>query len=228
MGLGALFKSSNYIDPSSIHLCFGLRKLAGRTSNSKVFRLPATLQSFAEAAPPTASPTASLSSITVSLEYVFKQELSRFKSVQLVYTPSRTESQNSLQSDFQISPASSQTQYLPLENNESNSSFGGADSEILEELEEIHTDLTYPPYTYLPEDLQWNESNYPDTQDFNKLLDIGIRSLITPKPVRINKEIQKDKDNDLIPLSELAPTVFSLGYSEVSYIHITSHSSTDC
>ncbi|RJE24136.1 hypothetical protein PHISCL_03510 [Aspergillus sclerotialis] len=219
LGLGALFKSSSYIDPSSIHLYFGLRKLTGRTSHSKVYRLPETLQSFADAVPPTGIPTASLSSVTVSLEYEFKQDVTRFKPEQLVYTPlctfSRTESENSPQSDFQVSPASSQTQYLPLENTASTNSLGDPDSEILEELQEAHPNLTYPPYIYLQENsLQYKENNSPYTQHFNKLLDIGIRSLITPKPVRVEKEIQKGKDNDLVRLSELAPTVFSLGYSE--------------
>lgn len=225
MGLGALFRSSSYLDPSSIHLSFGLRKLTGRTSHSKVYRLPETLQKFPEAAPPAGIPTACISSVTVSLEYEFKQEVARFKPEQLVYTPSRTESENSPHSDFQISPASSQTQYSPPENSASTKSLGDVDSEILEELQEAYADLIYPPYIHLPENApKYKESNYPYIQDFNKLLDIGIRSLITPKPVRVDREIQKGKNNNLIRLSELAPTVFSLGYSEVCHIYVHSHS----
>lgn len=80
---------------------------------------------------------------------------------------------------------------------------------FVEELQEIDEDCEFQPLP-LPNDSDYDS---PNIGEFNQLLDLSIRNLITPAPVGSISAIQKDLSTHL---SELAPSIFSLGYSEVS------------
>lgn len=220
LGLGVLFRGYNYDfatnDPKGLRLLFGLRKLASRSAAPKVFRLPATLQSFPEAVPPAGIPTASLRSVAVVLDYSSNHEIVKYKTEQLHATP-MTESEDNVQRHFPITPPSSQSRYLQEAKNPETSFDEDAGIKFDEDVLETNEGWFLFQYSHSYKDSpQWNQANVPCTQDFSKLLDMGVRSLITPEPTRVDKTIQKDNEEQT-HLSKLAPTIFSIGYSEVCY-----------
>lgn len=215
LGLGVLFRSYNYnyeaSDPRRIHLYFGLRKLASRSAHPKIFRVPGTLQNPPEAIPPVGIPTASLSSVTITLEYMSTDETIEYMSQQL-YTIPTTGWDDSEQSHYLITPPSSQNQYLPPESSQEACLNKDAGPDIKEDVQETNE-------AWVPFHCFHSFKGSPQCkEDFNKLLDISIRSLITSKPTCIDETIQQEKDEHLTHLCRLAPTVFSMGYSEVCLI----------
>lgn len=182
--------------------------MAGQSTSSKR-RLPSTLQGSHEAVPPAGIPTARLSSVTVSLEYKSNQEINKYTQIQLHTTPSSSSLENSQYDNISGSPFP-WAQFPPgkaviaTPGNNTTASF-------MRELQDSTEDWTIPRHDIL----QWNDDN-ESTQEFNKLLDIGLRILITQEPAGITNAIIKDMSTHL---SELAPTVFSLGYTQVSQVN---------
>lgn len=216
-----LFRSYNYDHEASgsrcIHLYFGLRKLASRSANAKIFRLPVTLQNPPEAVPPAGISTASLLSVTIAIEYTPANETIEYMPTHLYTTP-MVEWDNSKKNHFLITPPSSQNQYLPPKSSQETCLDEDAGPYIKEDASEA--DEAWVPFHC------FHASKHSSLckEDFDKLLDISIRSLITPKPTCVDEIIQQEKDEYSTHLCSLAPTVFSMGYSGVCHIYIPSDS----
>lgn len=206
-----LYKCCDHVyekdESNCIRLSFGLRRMAGQSTSSKR-RLPSTLQGSHEAVPPAGIPTARLSSVTVSLEYKSK-EINKYTQMQLYTTPSTSSYANSQHDNISGSPFP-WTQFPPGKDLFTTSG-NNTTASFIRELQDSTEDWTMP----LHHTLQWNDDN-ESTLEFNKLLDIGLRSLITREPTGITNAIIKDMPTHL---SELAPTLFSLGYTEVSQVN---------
>lgn len=212
-----LFKSWDRVHEGNgsdnIHLAFWLRKTPGQSMVSKPSRLPGSLQEPHEAVPPSGIPTGHLSSVTVSLGYRLKHGVGSYTKTQLYTTPTVISDDN-LQDDTFSQSLLSQTLYFPPEKPASIGSGKNTATAFARELQASSEDWTIPLHD---DSLQWT-NDHGHTQQFNELLDIGLRNLITCKPVGTWSTVSED-----IPthLAELAPSVFSRGYSEVSHRHHT-------
>jgi hypothetical protein len=215
LGLAVLFKSCDHVregnESHNIRLSFWMRKMPGQSMSSKPSRLPGSLQEPHDAVPPSGIPTGCLSSVIVCLEYRLKQCIGSYTETPLYSTPTVIGDDNS-QDDTFAESLLSETLYFPPEKP---ASIGkNTATAFARELQASSEDWTIPLHD---DSLQWTNDN-GHTQQFNELLDIGLRNLITCKPAGTWSTIRED-----IPthLAELAPAVFSRGYSEVSHRHHT-------
>lgn len=178
--------------------------MPGPSSSSRASRLPSSLQGIPEAVPPSGFPTGYLTSFNVSLEYESK-EVNSYTPMKLYTTPFSND--DCLRDAFEGLPLS-QIQYSRPGKSANTVPDKYTAAAFERELQDSSEDWTTPLHGDL---LRWsNDEGY--TEEFNKLLDIGFRSLVTCDPAGSSSIATEAMPT---PLSELVPTVFSLGFSDV-------------
>ncbi|KAH8428767.1 uncharacterized protein LDX57_006449 [Aspergillus melleus] len=193
--------------PLPSHLSFNIRKTTGKSTALKTPRIPTALQSPCDAPRVDLTPTVFLSSITVRLEYTRSRQLlpsCSFTETAPIPIPYNT---------FYNSPA------VPIPHRTS-TVLPFAPPQILtdkfqyieKECEVFHCLLTE---TELPPE---PESNPPScSRELNTLLNTALVTLIagarTPTRKGHSSE-QRTQEQHLIPLSRIAPSIFSPGYRD--------------
>ncbi|EAW10164.1 uncharacterized protein ACLA_046290 [Aspergillus clavatus NRRL 1] len=208
LDLAIVPRSSNHsVEPhpsDTLRHSFGLRRKTGRSTTTKMTRIPATMRAVSDAAPPPTVVTACLSSITILLEYSSpRQDIPRSFSV---------ESESPPTTRFQRLVASPNNSYTLLDED-----FCRESSVMQLGFVDEHG---YYDALAFPEELAAIDDNFTQQtkchsqiyQCFYDLFSKSFHSLFAGCSRRANESDLED--NRLRPLSRLVPSVFSLGYRE--------------
>lgn len=196
-------------------------------NNAKVWRLPAAVRNFNEAEPPANIPTTVLSSVNVSLEYTFRDENSEDCPVRTnaADKPSKPKSVEVDMDDFTQDSGDlidaiclDVGGYSPELNKDPETTDNGINGSSDFEWELQDSNEEWPVLPLSPPEDYYDPLQLK--QDFHKLFDITLRSLIASDLPKFGTRIKKSTNDSLRSLSEIAPAVFSLGYRDVSYIMI--------
>ena len=209
----------------TFQLSLGLRKKAKPVRNSKALRIPIGMRGTHDALPPDGFPTACLSAINLSLEYSSCEEsaprdipssTTAGKVSETIQSPHPgPEPDNDEHDDILVEPTCLNIKYsLPSEGTEIEEKLGT--STFTEELQKLEEELNYGISPPLKAYLTSTPEAFHLEKGFHTLFYSGFQSLIADTSPDTRKQIETSKSKGFRPLSRICPSVFSLGYRDVS------------